>query len=49
MSSGWWLCMKREINPGLSALLGVSDLAQMMRFAENLTCISVANKAQVDG
>lgn len=33
----------------LSALLGVSDLAQMMRFAENLTCISVANKAQVDG
>lgn len=33
----------------LSALLGAKDFSQMMRFAENLTCISVANKAQVDG
>ena len=33
----------------LSALLGASDISQMMRFAENLTRISVANKVQVDG
>lgn len=32
----------------LAALLGVGDISQMMRFAENLTRISVANKAQVD-
>ena len=33
----------------LAVLLGVGDISQMMRFAENLTRISVANKARVDG